>query len=169
MSSSWHITCDIPVIVSAAEQPETRLLSILKCNSHKFCHVGNFRVQHPAWCWWSCSESDSVCFCVPDALCVFQLCFGCPWCVTLSTAWFQSCAAVLVLSSVRTDGNGSAAGSLWVVAGVKLRKGLPHCAEPNCSLSLEFALIFPFFSILLHTSNGSFSSFFHIERFAPVF
>jgi len=98
MSSSWHITCDAPVIVSAAEQPERRLLSILKCRSHRFCHVGGFGVQHPAQCWWSCTESDSLSFCVPDELCILQPWLGSPWCVTLSIVRFQSCAAVLVSS-----------------------------------------------------------------------
>lgn len=50
--------------------------------------------------------------------------------------------------------SGSTGSSLLVVAGVKLRKGLPHRAEQNGSLLLEFALIFPFFSTLLHTFNG---------------
>lgn len=42
MSSSWHITYESLVIVSAAEQPKRRLPSIQKCESLRSCHLGDF-------------------------------------------------------------------------------------------------------------------------------
>lgn len=52
MSSSWHITYDILVIVSAAEQPARRSLSIQKWKVSDPAILVILLVQHPALRLW---------------------------------------------------------------------------------------------------------------------